>query len=195
MVTKLIIVGAGGHGQSVAEIALADRSVEVVGFVDDGASQVDSVFNVPVLGTSSALSDLRSRASGAIVAIGNNVDREAMQRKLIESRFSLVTLIHSSSIVSPSAKIGRGSAIMAGAIVGTKAVLGEGVIVNSGAVVDHHCVVEDFAHLGTNACMAGGSSLGVRAWIQAGSAIGYSVRVENDGILAPGAALQMTKAQ
>jgi UDP-3-O-[3-hydroxymyristoyl] glucosamine N-acyltransferase len=66
--------------------------------------------------------------------------------------------------------------VMAGAVVGTDAQLGKGVIVNCGAVVDHDCRVGDYAHLGVNAAMAGGSIVGTCAWMQAGSTLGPGAR-------------------
>jgi UDP-3-O-[3-hydroxymyristoyl] glucosamine N-acyltransferase len=61
--------------------------------------------------------------------------------------------------------LSAGCAVMADAIIGTEARLGVGSIVNCGAVVDHHATVEDFAHLGVNASMAGGTVLGLGAWM------------------------------
>jgi sugar O-acyltransferase (sialic acid O-acetyltransferase NeuD family) len=183
---RLLIVGAGGHGRSVAEVVMANGSLDVAGFIDDAASRLDRVFGLPVLGPIAALQSYRDRAEAAIVAIGNNRMREDLQGRLRAAGFELATAVHSRAIISPSAVIGAGCAIMAGAIVGAEAVLGDGVIVNSGAVVDHHCRVEDFGHLGTNASMAGGAVLGRGAWMQAGSAIGYAVHVAPGDILEPG---------
>ncbi|SDI11692.1 sugar O-acyltransferase, sialic acid O-acetyltransferase NeuD family [Paraburkholderia phenazinium] len=190
---KLLIVGAGGHGKSVAEAALACGSFELVGFVDDAAPELTSVWDWPVLGTTASLAEYRSRADAAIVAIGNNGLREALFDRLGALGFELPAVVHPTAIVSPRTIIGPGSAIMAGSIIGTEAKLGAGSIVNSGAVVDHHCTVEDFGHLGVNTSMAGGSILGRAAWMQAGSALGYGVRVQDGVVLAPGTALQVSR--
>jgi sugar O-acyltransferase (sialic acid O-acetyltransferase NeuD family) len=187
---KLLIVGAGGHGKAVAEAALAAGTFELVGFVDDAAPQLTSVWDWPVLGATASLAEYRTQADAAIVAIGNNRLRQSLLERLLELGFELPAVVHPRAIVSPTAAIGPGSAIMAGAIVGTEAKLGTGSIVNSGAVVDHHCTVEDFGHLGVNACMAGGSVLGRAAWMQAGSALGYGVKVQDGAVLPPGTALQ-----
>lgn len=183
---KLLIIGAGGHGRSVAEAVLATGSHEIVGFVDDGAAKLARVWQFPVLGTTADLSTWRAQADSAIVAIGNNAAREALCNRLLQAGFELATIIHPRAIVSPRASIGAGSAIMAGAIVGTEATLGCGVIVNSGAVVDHHAQVHDYGHLGVNACMAGGSVLGRSAWLQAGAALGYGVKIEDGTVIGPG---------
>jgi sugar O-acyltransferase (sialic acid O-acetyltransferase NeuD family) len=183
---RLLIVGAGGHGRSVAEVALLTGVWELAGFIDDAAPSLQEVWGIPVLGTTVAFGQYFAMADQAVVAIGNNALRERLHGDLVAAGFQLPNLIHPRAVVSPRAKMGVGCTIMAGAIVGTEACLGDGVIVNSNAVIDHHCTVEDFGHLGVNGCMAGGSVLGHGAWMQAGSALWYGVRVPAERIIAPG---------
>lgn len=184
----LLIIGAGGHGRSVAEAALRGNLYEVIGFLDDGLAG-GKVWDLPVLGTTDELSGCRSLASHGVAAIGNNAVREALSDRLVKCGFSLATVVHPEAIISPSAIIESGCAIMAGAIVGTEAHIGRGAIVNCGAVVDHDARVHDFGHLGVGACMAGGSILGYGAWIQAGCTLGYGVEIEAGVVLTPGTAL------
>lgn len=188
----LLIVGAGGHGRSVAEAVLAAGSYKVVGFVDDAASALQHVWALPVFGATADLTSYREYADVAIVAMGNNRLREELHGRLTVAGFELATVVHSHAMVSPRAVIGAGCAIMAGAIVGTEAQLGAGVIVNCGAVVDHDCRVDDFGHLGVNAAMSGGSVLGRGAWMQAGSVLGYGAMVEAGRVLGPGEAVNKT---
>jgi sugar O-acyltransferase (sialic acid O-acetyltransferase NeuD family) len=181
--TKLLIIGAGGHGASVAEAAKLCGAFDVIGFLDDALPVGKTVLNSTVLGSISGLSNDDSlerylvACDQAIVAVGNNAMREMLTRQLVDAGFSMATIIHLRAFVSPSAVVGSGSCVMAGAIVGTEARLGLGSIVNCGAVVDHHARVEDFGHLGVNACMAGGALLGRGAWMQAGAALGYGVEI------------------
>lgn len=187
--TRLLIVGAGGHGRSVAEAAMLSGDYEVIGFADDAVADVKDIWGIPLIGGTDDLLAYRPLTDAVIVAIGNNGVRERLSQRLIQAGFELVSVIHPQAMVSGRALIGAGSAIMAGAIIGTEAQLGEGVIVNCGAVVDHHACVYDFGHLSVNACMAGGTVLGRGAWLQAGSSIGYGVQVSDGEVLAPGAAL------
>lgn len=188
MSKRVIVIGAGGHGRSVAEAILLVGRDELVGFVDDGADANATVWSYPILGRKDSLHTLRAQADAVVVAIGNNAVREKLHARVREAGFELLSVIHPTAFVSPTATLGAGCAVMAGAVVGTEAQLDEGVIVNCGATVDHHCRVDAFGHLGVNACMAGGSVLGHRAWMQAGSALGYGVQVEDDAVLAPGEA-------
>jgi sugar O-acyltransferase (sialic acid O-acetyltransferase NeuD family) len=175
--TRLLVVGAGGHGRAVAEAAQLSGLFTVVGFLDDSMPAGEMALGLPVLGTVAGLAKHRNVCDQAIVAIGNNSVRDNLAQKMAEAGISLATVVHPRAFVSPSAVVGHGSAIMAGAIVGTEARLGVGSIVNCGAVVDHHAAVEDFGHLGVNASMAGGTVLGRGGWMQAGSALGYGVKV------------------
>lgn len=184
--TRLLVVGAGGHGRSVAEAADLSGQFTVVGFLDDSLPAGDTVLGVPVLGPVACMVDHLATADQAMVAIGNNAVREKLMQQLAAASFEWATVVHPRAIVSPSAMLGVGSAVMAGAIVGTEARLGVGAIVNCGAVVDHHATVEDFGHLGVNASMAGGTVLGRGAWMQAGAALGYGVKVKAGEVLLPG---------
>ncbi|PUE59633.1 acetyltransferase [Limnohabitans curvus] len=187
---RLLIVGAGGHGRSVAEAVLMADQFSLVGFADDGAfARGDAVWGLPVLGPATAFASYTDQATHALVAIGNNVIRQKLFAQLQTAGFVIASVIHPRAMVSPRAQLGVGVAVMAGAIVGTEAILGQGAIVNCGAVVDHHTQVHDFGHLGVNACMAGGSVLGALAWMQAGSAIGYGVQVAAGSVLKPGESL------
>jgi len=183
---RLMIVGAGGHGRSVAEAAMASGSFEMVGFLDDAFPELTSVWGIPVLGKVSDYRAFRPDVDCCLVAIGNNLLREQAVALLKAGGFELASIIHPRALVSPRAVVGPGSAIMMGAVVGTEARLGEGAIVNCGAVVDHHCVVEDYGHLGVGAVMAGGSVLGRGAWMLANAALGYGVKIEAGRVLLPG---------
>ncbi len=185
---RLLVVGAGGHGRSEVEAAELSGQFEIVGFLDDSLPAGESVLGVPVLGPVVSMAHNRAGADQAIVAIGNNTVREKLLQQLAAAGFKWATVVHPRAIVSPSAVLGAGSAVMAGEIVGTEARLGLGSIVNCGAVVDHHATVEDFGHLGVNASIAGGTVLGRGAWMQAGAALGYGVRVTAGEILLLGAA-------
>lgn len=173
-VPRLLIIGAGGHGRSVAEAVLIGGFYELAGFMDDAAPSLEQVWGYPVLGTTADFKPLRSHADTAIVAIGNNALRENLCNELLAAGFELATVVHPRAIVSPRAVISAGSVIMAGAVVGTDAQVGRGVIVNCGAVVDHNAHVHDFGHLGVNACMAGGTILARSAWLKAGVAMSNS---------------------
>lgn len=174
---ELMIVGAGGYGRSVAEAATASGAFTVVGFADDRWPDLEPIWGLPILGRITDLAALRTHASAAVIAIGDNARRRAVFDLAIAAGFELVSIIHPRAIVSPSALVGRGVTVMAGAVIGCEAQLGDGVVVSAGAVIDHQGKLGDFAQASAGACMGGGASLGVEAWIQEGCAMRPGERV------------------
>lgn len=183
---RLLVIGAGGHGRSVAEAAVANGCYQLVGFLDDAYPALIDIGGIPVLGVTDALAAHRVAADAAVVAIGNAESRERLFSELLAAGLVPVTVVHPTAVISPSAVIGAGCSIMAGAIIGAGVRLGDGVIVNSGSVIDHDCQVGDFCHLGVKAAMAGGAILGRRAWMKAGAILGYGATVEALAIIATG---------
>lgn len=188
MTKKIVVVGAGGHGKSVADSLLLQNEYELIGFVDDAYPNLSEVWGFPVLGkvTAETFSSLQGNAECFVVAIGNNELRESIFKLVDRMGLNQPSIVHHKAFVSSRAMIGKGCVVMANAVIGTEAKLGNGVIVNSGAIVDHHAVVDDFGHLGVNASMAGGAHLGRSAWAQAGVTLGYGVVIPDKQILKPG---------
>jgi sugar O-acyltransferase (sialic acid O-acetyltransferase NeuD family) len=165
----VLIVGAGGFGQSVAEALAAQQ--DVAGFVDDRGDLKVLVLGIPVLGRVGDLAMLRQQHDRLVVAIGDNQLRRSICEAALALDYKLLAVVHPHACCSAHAKIGEGAMVMAGAVVGTAARVGRGAIINAAAVVDHHAKVGDFAHLGVNACMAGGAHLGEGAWLQEGAVL------------------------
>lgn len=189
MKNKLFVIGAGGHGRSVAEAAMLSGEWQDIVFVDDTFQQQQSSGLWPIVANTAHMQAVLKPDDKAIVAIGNQLVRYQLCQKLIDLDVILTTVIHPKAWVSTAAKIGPGAAIMAGAIVGTNAEVGRGAIVNANATVDHDAILGEFAHLGVGVQLAGGVIIGDRAWLQAGVCAGYKVNVLPDTIVAPGTAL------
>src|SRR5687768_9099913 len=135
--SRLVLVGAGGHGKVTLEAVRAMGGCEVVGFVD-AAPPAPSVLGVPVLGDDTLLPRLRAEGiAAAVVTLGSNRARQRIGGWLRELGFALPAVLHPAALVAPSASIGEGAVVMARAVVGTDTRIGPLVIVNTGAVVDH----------------------------------------------------------
>jgi sugar O-acyltransferase (sialic acid O-acetyltransferase NeuD family) len=180
-VSKILIIGAGGHGQVIAEILLLshgdDGDPEPIGFLDDvKAPARPSPLGLPVLGP---LDRIGLHPHDAIVvAVGDNRDRARLFSELAARGEQFVTAIHPSATVSPSASLARAVMICAGAIVGTAAGIGENVILNTGSSVDHHCRIGSHAHiapgviLGGDVCVGSGAMLGIGVRVLPRTSIG-----------------------
>ena len=130
--SRLLVVGAGGHGRSAAEEAEIPDQFEMVGFLDDSLPVGEMVLGVPALGGVASMTDYRGAADQAIVAIGKKTIREKLFKQLSVTGFALATVVHPRAIVSPSAVRGAGISVMAA---GT--MLGRGVWMQAGAALGY----------------------------------------------------------
>ena len=118
---ELIIIGIGGHGKVIADIAYSN-GYKVVLFLDDIKKSFD---NHQVVGTIKDIDKFNSDNYEFIVAIGKNKIRKIIQKELITKGFNITTLIHPSVVISPSVKIGKGTVVMANCVINAGTLIGE----------------------------------------------------------------------
>lgn len=189
MSRTLLILGAGGHGKSVAEAALLSGEWGRVIFLDDAWPSVSTALGCEVVGKVADIASHSVNCQGAIAAVGNNTVRKQWVALIEQAEVELVSVVHPKAWVSPSAVLGQGTAVMAGGVIGTVSAVGKAVIVNSNATVDHDVVMDDYSHIGVGVHLAGGVKVGAGAWLQAGSCCGYNVVVEAGFVGGPGTVL------
>ncbi|NLY03918.1 MAG: acetyltransferase [Campylobacter sp.] len=168
---SIYIYGASGHGLVVADIALALGYEDII-FLDDAKGVVFNA-NLPKF--------------DIIIAVGDNQIRQNLQTKVLSAKFNLVSLLHPSAVISPSAKIGKGSVVMANVTLNAKACVGDGVILNSGCVIEHECKIGDFAHISPGANLAGGVRIGELTHVGIGANLIQCVAVGKNSVVGAGA--------
>lgn len=146
---RLIIIGAGGHGRVVADIAQQIGRYQQVFFLDDHAQGED------IIGKCSDYMKFINSETEMYPAFGNNEVRIEWENKLVESGVSLARIIHPLAYVSPQSEIENGCIIMPYAIVNTGTKIKKACIVNIGAMVDHDCILEEGCHLAPGAIVKG----------------------------------------
>lgn len=169
--SRLLILGAGGHAKVVAETAMTVGLWDDIAFLDDRYPTLSAVLNLPVIGCFSDASAFRESFSYAVVAIGHNDSRIGWLRQMEGAGYALPTLVHSKAYVSPYAVLGVGTVVFAQAAVNADATLGRGVIVNTGATVDHDCFIGDGVHVCPGAHLAGEVRVGAHSCIGIGAIV------------------------
>lgn len=138
---KLIIIGAGGYGRVVADIAEQSGIYGRVDFLDDNSDADD------VIGRCDEFLRFAGSETEFYPAFGNNELRLEWVRRLQSAGCIVAVIVHSSAYVSPRAVLAAGTAVLPKAVINTSVMVGEGVIINCGAVVDHDCVIGAGAHI------------------------------------------------
>lgn len=138
---RLIILGAGGYGRTVADVAGQTGEYSKILFLDDNSVAPD------VAGKCAEFERYRDGQTAFYPAFGNNESRLAWLHRLQEAGCAVPTIIHPTTYVSPTAQVESGVVILPHAVVNTNCVVKAGGIVNCGAIVDHGCVLEEGVHI------------------------------------------------
>jgi len=182
----VVIVGSGGHAKVVIELIRAEGRYQVKGCTGLGESGF-VLGDVPILGTDSVLpAMLANGAKKAFVAIGDNHLRLRLLAQVLEMGFELINAVSPNAVVSPSATLGRGIAIMAGAIINASAEIGDGAIINTNAGVDHDCRIGRGAHIGPGSTLAGNVEIGCESFLGARTCVIPGVRIGSRAIVGAG---------
>lgn len=162
---NLLILGAGGHGRVVAEIA-QDCGYDHISFLDDNSPDA--------IGRIDELERFANQFDNAFAGIGNNVLREQLILRLEAAGYHVPVLIHPSAYVSRTAKIGKGTVVEPKAIVNAGTVVGLGCIISVGAIVDHNVVVGKCSHINAGSIVKAGAEIKERTKLEAGQVVlGY----------------------
>lgn len=175
---KIVIIGAGGHGRVVADIARACGYKEII-FLDDA----DRILAV---GKVSDFIKYKDEAS-FVVAIGNSTIREKIQNQLLENGCQMATLKHPSSVIGSNVSFGIGTVVMPGAVINNGSRIGDGVILNTACSVDHDNVIGDYCHVSVGAHLAGTVLVEEHTWIGAGVIVSNNVNVCSECMIGAGA--------
>lgn len=179
----IYIVGAGGHGRVVADIARLNDYNDIR-FLDDAVNP-DLKDRYVVAGTTQLLAQVSPGV--AFIAVGDNYVRERLFRQAEALGWQLPNLVYPKAVVADSVVLEKGIVVMAGAVVNPDAVIEEGCIINTGATVDHDDRIGAFSHISVGAHLAGTVQVGRHAWIGAGSVVKNNCRIAEGTVVGAGA--------
>ncbi|PZE20470.1 acetyltransferase [Paenibacillus xerothermodurans] len=184
--SKLLIIGAGGHGKVVADCAKESGRWDTIAFLDNKQPRPQRVLDWDVLDRLENAHYYLQEYPDVIVAIGDNALRLKLMETYKQMGFCLATVIHPSACVSRYAALGEGTVILPKAAVNAGAVLGAGCIINTGASVDHDGVIGKGVHISPGAHLAGNVRVGDLTWIGIGASVIQQVQIGANVIVGAG---------
>jgi len=182
---RLGVIGAGGHGKVVADVAGRAGWTQVVFFDARFTSGDCAHAHWPLF---AAPEDAAAHeCDGYFVAIGNSEERQQWCDWLLDNGLPLVSLVDPSAVVSEYATIEPGVLIVAGAVVNVDSYISQGAIVNTRACVDHDCHIGTYSHICPAAALAGTVKVGAHSWIGIGSQVKQGISIGDAVIVGAGA--------
>jgi acetyltransferase EpsM len=177
----MIFFGASGHAKVVIEAWTASGG-RVTQLLDDNHT-IKELLGIPVKST---YQTEQLKDQSMIISIGSNTVRKKVAERL-QAKYQSV--IHPSAILSPTARLGAGTAVMAGVTVNASTTVGDHVILNTGSVVEHDCLIGDFVHISPHATLCGNVQVGEGTHVGAGATIIQGIKVGQWATIGAGAVI------
>ena len=175
---KLAIIGAGGHGKVVGEIALL-KQYKIIHFFDDEIEKIKD-FPFTISGNLDYLVNHLKDYDSFFVAIGDNQKRYDKLEWLKKQKKNIINLIHPKSTISKFSSLGLGISVMANAVINPGTFIKEGVIINSSASIDHDCMIECFSHISPNCSLSGNVRVGKFTHLGTGTSVHPGINIGNN---------------
>lgn len=183
----LVLIGGGGHCQSVIEVAEScGRTIR--GILDVPAEVGREVLGYPIIGTDDEIANYAASCE-FVITVGFIKDpslRIRLYEKVLAAGGELATLIASTAYVSRHAVIGKGTVVMHHAFVNAGAEVGENVILNTGCNVEHSARVGNHCHISTGVMVNGDCNIGDNCFIGSQSVLANAVSICNDVLVGAG---------
>jgi sugar O-acyltransferase (sialic acid O-acetyltransferase NeuD family) len=170
---KVLLLGAGGHAQVVADIVRAQENAgerrRFIGYLDDRAADLRLSLGPDVLGTIADCSTIEHDA--LIVAVGDNSVRRRLFNQAAGRGAHFAFVKHPTSTIAPDVDLGPGTIVCAGVVINTRAIVGVNAIINTSASVDHHCRIGDHVHIAPGVHLGGDVKIGEGALVGIGAVV------------------------
>ncbi len=188
--TRILVIGAGGHGQVVADILLkqnhAGEKINIAAFLDkDPRLTGKRFFGIAVAGDEDQLAAIPHDA--LVPGIGNNRIRQQACIRLRQKGESFYTAVHPRAVIGLEVEIGAGCVICANAVINTGSRIGEQVILNTACSVDHHNRIGDFVHIAPGAHLGGDVTVGEGTLVGLGASVLPQIHIGKWAVIGAGA--------
>lgn len=177
-VTRVLVIGAGGHARVCIEALCDAPGCEVVGCVSKTGEQLTSS-DVDVVGSDEQLEELVRTldVSHLFVAITNNRVRAEFIQRCLAIGMPLISAISRGAYISNSAVVGAGTLVAAGGIINTGARVGSGVIISPNASIGYDSIIGNNSHVASGVAIGGAVLIGDQALIGIGARIVPAVSI------------------
>ncbi|QNN52176.1 NeuD/PglB/VioB family sugar acetyltransferase [Nocardioides mesophilus] len=194
--TRVVVVGAGGHGREVLDVLDACNrqdpgSFDVLGVVDDAPSELNqkrlAARGRPHLGSLEEWLVSPPPDAHYLVGIGTAAARRAVDRRMTAAGIPAATAVHPSVVTGYDVRLAPGVVVLAGAVLATNIGLGRHTHLHRCATVGHDCTVGDYVTVNPSASISGDCVVGDDVMVGVGAAILQGLRI-GDGAVVGGCA-------
>ena len=186
---KLILLGGGGHCNSVIESIEHSGKFIISGILEPPPLKAEFINNYPVIGTDDEIPDLVAKGFSfhvTVVHIKNPAPRRKLFELLKKHMAPIATVIDASAVVSENAVVGEGTVVLRQAFVNSGASIGNNCIINTGSIIEHDARIGNFVHVSTGAIVNGDCVIGDNCFIGSGAILSNNITICADVLIGAG---------
>jgi len=182
----IVLVGSGGHAQSVADSIEASKTFQIIGYTNPHETSL----HYPYLGTDDVLESLYRKgicfAAIGVGFIGKSEIRDKLYTQIKKIGFHLPPIIDPSAVLSQNCSIGEGTFVGKGACINVNARIGKMCIINTSAIIEHGNVIGDFTHVAVGAALCGDVTVEDHVFIGANATVIQGLTIGSHTIIGAG---------
>lgn len=186
---SLVILGASGLAKETIELVRLLDDLDIVGILDDSTEkQGSSLLGVPVVGSIEAHTSFPDvKFINCIAGATSLGSRLGVCRRMLVDNERFATLIHPTSSISPSVKLGWGSIILASCVLTADITIGNQCVLMPLVALTHDDEVADGVIFGSGAKIAGGVKIGECSYLGSGALVQENTTIGAYSIIGMGA--------
>lgn len=180
---KLVIVGAGGYGRAVYDIAIRMPSINaefvIKGFIDDTLDALKGYPNYPPI--LSTIKEYKAETDDVFVcAIGNIKYKRPIIDYLKQKGCEFFSVIHPTAGIGTNTMIGKGCIIGKNSMIDCDVHIEDNVAIQANVVIGHDSIIGEGSVIDCFSFTGGFSKLGKDVTVHTSSIIIPSICIENN---------------
>ncbi len=187
---KILLVGGGGHCQSVLDSLLDYSIYDEIAIIDRSECVGKKIFDIEIIGTDDELEDFIKKgftyAFITLGSIGNPQKRIQLYNKILSIGYEIPNVIDKNSVIGRNVILNKGIYVGKTSVINSGSYIGNGAIINTGAVIEHNCNIGDFVHIAPRATICGMTQVGNNVHVGANSVIIQGLEIGSNSIIGAG---------
>ncbi len=185
----LVIIGAGEFGRELYWTIQGSRGYgtefEIKGFIDDDDNNEKvSKLSAPFLGK---IDDYVIDQDDVFTcAIANPSPREIVINRMLDKQVEFINIIHSSSIIHGTVKLGHGVIVSPFSSIGDASVIGDYFVLNGLSCIGHDSIVGDYTCIMSHCDITGHTFIGKKVFMGGGARTVPGAKIEDEAYVGAG---------
>lgn len=176
---ELIIVGAGGMGRTIYDMASENpgfkKEYVIKGFIDDNMHQLDGFENYPPL--IGSIVDYQVQPNDVFICSIGGEGRRGCMEKILDKGGEFITLIHPTSRIGTNVHIGKGTYVGAYTIIAADAFIDDYNFIQSHTIIGHDVKIGKWNRIDSYVMLVGATKIGEGCMIHTRAMISHNVEI------------------